>query len=157
MEEFGDWIYILFIIIAAISSVISSMRKKAQQTAEKNRPREVITTSDSEDDFWDVLTPKTEMSPKPVMEAKPVTEAKPIFRVNKPRRDVQPARSSFEKQNKPYFDANQEGVSALMWENAESNVEIGEEYDAITIGELQNNPDEWRKAFIYNEIFNRRN
>jgi len=144
MEEFGEWIYILFIIIAVISSVISSMRKKAQQAAEKNRPREIITTSNSEDDFWDVPTPQQEIPPKPMIRVKP-------------KREVQFAHSSFEKQNKPYFDIHQEGVSALNWENPETVATIDEEYETVTVDELQNNPDEWRKAFIYNEIFNRRN
>ena len=135
MEEFGDWIYILFIVIAAIASLISSVRKKSQQAAEQNQPREITTTQSNEDDFWDDLSTKRQ-------EEKPVFTGIPIRTVAAP-----------EKHKKPYTTSYQDRLQSLQSEKPET-VEIMEEYGMITLDDLPDNTDEWRKAFIYNEIFN---
>jgi len=139
MEEFGDWIYFLVIIIAGVASLISSTRKKAQQAAGQNKPREIITKKSDREDIWDDYIPKAE----------PVAAVQPV---------PQPLKShpSVTKQNKQYFSIYQEGQPALQMEESKP-LEIEDNLASITIDDLPENTDDWRKAFIYNEIFNRKN
>ena len=141
MEEFGDWIYFLVIIIAGVASLISSTRKKAQQVAEQNKPREIITKKSDRDDVWDDFIPKLETKPVEMIQPK-----------------VQSLQShpTFTKQNKQYFSIYQEGQPALQKEESKP-LEIEDNLAYITIDDLPENTDDWRKAFIYNEIFNRKN
>ena len=141
MEEFGDWIYFLVIIIAGVASLINSTRKKAQQAANQNKPREVITNKSDMEDIWDDYIPK--------MENKPLVAAQPKAR------SVQ-SHPAFTKQNKQYFSIYQEGQPALQREESKT-LEIDDYLTSITIEDMPDNVDDWRKAFIYNEIFNRRN
>ena len=140
MEEFGDWIYFLVIIIAGVSSLIGSTRKKAKQVAEQKQPREIITVNNENDDYWDDFIPKAEK--ETVVNVIPKQKAKPVYK---------PAKS----QKTPLLDILQEGQSSLQF--SETLLVADDEYSSITIDDLPDNTDEWRKAFIYNEIFNRKN
>ena len=131
MEEFGDWIYFLVIIIAGVASLISSTRKKAQQIASQNKPREIITKNSDSEDIWDDFIPEPEKKPVP-------------------------SHPSFTKQNKQYYSIYQEGQPALQREESKQ-LEIEDNLASITLDDLPGNTDDWRKAFIYNEIFNRKN
>ena len=140
MEEFGDWIYFLVIIIAGVASLISSTRKKAQQAAGQNKPREIITNKSDREVIWDDYFPQTE---------------------NKAEEVILPKSQSLQsyaatKQNKQYFNFYQEGQPALQREESKP-LEIEDNLATITIDDLPANTDDWRKAFIYNEIFNRKN
>ena len=141
MEEFGDWIYIIVIIIAGVASLINATRKKARQIAEQNRPREIITTTNDEDDFWGELVPQTEQ--------------KPVIKVE-PKRQEKPAYVSLKDSRTPFLNIHQEGQPSIEL-NDTVTTDIVEDYEIITVDELPGNPDEWRKAFIYNEIFSRKN
>ena len=141
METIGDWIYIVVILIAGAASVLNSSRKKARQVAEQNQqPREVIIDPNDEDDFWGELTSQPEK--KPVIKVQPRVQAKPTY-------------SSIKNYHSPFLDINQEGESALQASEM-IPTEI-EDRAAIRIDDLPDGPDEWRKAFIYNEIFSRKN
>ncbi|MDR0699219.1 MAG: hypothetical protein LBG28_08395 [Tannerella sp.] len=111
MEEFGDWLYLIIIIIAGISSLIGTINKKNKEAAERKQPREIITENYSQ-----------------------------------PRKTRDNDYSIFKK------DIEHAAPVALYTE---------EEYDdddntSITVEDLPANTDEWRKAFVYNEIFNRK-
>jgi len=141
MEEFGDWIYFLVIIVAGVASLISSTRKKAQQAAGQSQPREIITNKSEKDDFWDDYIPKA--------------ETKPVGKIQ-PKSQPQPFHPSATKQNKQYFSIYQEGQPVFEREESKP-LEIDDIHAAITIDDLPENTNDWRKAFIYNEIFNRKN
>ena len=141
MEEFGDWIYLLVIIIAGVTSLISSTRKKARQAAEQPQPRQVITTQNDEDDVWDDYIPKAEKKPVvPIQPKQPARRPDPFVT----------------KQNTQYYTFDQEGQPALPMEESKL-LEIDDDLAVFTVEDLPENVDDWRKAFIYNEIFSRRN
>ena len=142
MEEFGDWIYIIVIIIAGVGSFISSIRKKTRQEAELNQPRNIITDdSDSdEDDFWHDIIPQAEN--KPVIKIQPQKQALPSY-------------SPVDRKNKPFLSIHQEGQSNFF-SDEKGLIETPEEYAAITIEDIPRDAQEWRKVFIYNEIFTRK-
>ena len=141
MEEFGDWIYIIVIIIAGVASLINSTRKKARQLAEQNQPREIITSTNDADDFWGELAPQPER--QPVIKAQPKRQEKPVY-------------VSLKDYKTPFLDIDQEGQSSIdMTETLMTD--MVEDYGYTAVDNLPGNPDEWRKAFIYNEIFSRKN
>ena len=136
MEEIGDWLYIIVIIIAGIASFISSMRKKTQQTSVQNSPREISMDAE-EDDFWN--------------EHMPQREVKPVFAVQPISRSFQ----TVDQQYKKYVNVFQEGQPVQPSEEP-LLVDTVEEYPVITISDLPSDTDDWRKAFVYKEIFNRK-
>ena len=138
MEEFGDWIYILVIIIAGIASLISSMRKKSQQVTEGNRPREIILKNDDEEEVW---------MPNP--------EKKPVI-LPSSKRQVHRSYQTVAEQIKQSFNSYQEGQPALQTEET-GQIELEEEYTSLSVDLTPEDTGEWRKAFIYNEIFSRKN
>ena len=80
-ENIGDWLYILFLAIAGISSMFSSKKKKKQPKQILGQPdREIVAEEESVPDkgFWEVLeemqNPKT--TKQPVAAPKPKREQK---------------------------------------------------------------------------------
>ena len=144
MEEFGDWIYVIILVIAGISSVISSFRKNAKQKAEEAQAqpepqqREVIRGDVFDDDFWGTVEPKQE----PVT-VKPAPVSKPQYK-------------SIE-QLSYHFNQHQEGASSFN-HNKDVSILLESEdvYTTVTLEDLPKDTDDWRKAFVYNEIFNRK-
>jgi len=133
MEDIGDWIYVLAILVATVASLINSMRKKAQQqAATHNQPREIIVPrTDEEDDVWDDFIPKR--------------EEQPLKQPQQFKRSVEPF-VNFINEGQPTFRT--EATDAMFLE---------EEATPVIPETLPSGPDEWRKAFIYNEIFARKN
>ena len=144
MEEFGDWIYILVIVIAGVSSLISSMRKKTREAAELNKPREVIVKNDREDDFWGSLTQQT-------------TARRPATSGNQPKRPSKRTFLPVDKQSQTFLDMYQEGQSAIQSTMETEVAETFENQALFAVDDIPENIGEWRKAFIYNEIFARKN
>ena len=138
MEELGDWTYIVIIIVAAVASLINSARKKSQQAAANNKvePPEIISKQSEINDVWDDYIPRAE--PKPVV-AMPQNLPSKIIKT---------------KQNKQYLNFNQEGQPALQVVESKP-LEVDIETASISIDDIPENVDDWRKAFIYNEIFSR--
>ena len=144
MEDIGDWIYVIIIIIAAISSIISSVRKKTRQASEQTQqtqqapqtqPREIFRGDTFDDDFW---------GPE-----------KPVTTVIQPSKTKQP--QTTQKQNIFNLRSAKEGQRLIEHINMDSSFTDDEEQLAsITIEDLPSNTEDWRKAFIYNEIFNRK-
>ena len=150
MENIGDWIYVIIIIIAAISSIFSSIRKKskesateAQQTGQPQQtwqqkqapqPHEIFRGDVFDDDFWGDQTKK----PAPAaVKSQPKT---------KQSSQIPPKQIDYR-----IFQMD-EGQS----DNVSIFADNEEEYASITIEDLPSETEEWRKAFIHNEIFNRK-
>jgi len=142
MEEIGDWIYILVIIIAGVASLISSARKKARKVAEQTQsPRQVVIEQGESNDIWDDFIPQSEKKPEIIVQAK--------------REAIQP-KVSVKNYHTPFLYIQQEEQSDVQATESQL-LDVNDEYAVITVDDLPNEPGEWRKAFIYNEIFSRRN
>ncbi|MDR2774924.1 MAG: hypothetical protein LBC19_09330 [Tannerella sp.] len=158
MEEFGDWLYLIIIIIAGISSLIGTINKKSKETAERRQPREIITEDAEEWTDWkneDARYDDTEI-PQPVFAEK------------------QPANSLRRAVVTPDLHARQNvfsnyGHSFKTQDNDYSTFEKrtghaapsdfyteDDDNTSITFEDLPANTEEWRKAFVYNEIFKRK-
>ena len=148
MENIGDWLYVLVLIIAGISSIINSIHKKSRQASEQSRqtqPREIVTDDTFDDDFWGEITNQL-----------PVPESQPS-RAVQPKLQTQPIFQPATKQSKYRFDKTQEGQRSISSINTDcAFADNEEEHASITLEDLPSNTEEWRKAFIHNEIFNRK-
>ncbi|MDR1408651.1 MAG: hypothetical protein LBJ23_11505 [Tannerella sp.] len=141
MEEFGDWLYWIIIIIAGISSLIGSINKKNRQAAENRQPREVITEEwvDWEDRNDGAKTPQ------------------PVIQEKIP--DLQAQRKAAFSHEQFNRDAKRESDSFIFKQEAARTAALYAEDDTAAttgIGDLPSDTNEWRKAFIYNEIFKRK-
>ena len=147
MESIGDWLYVLILIIAGISSIFSSIRKKARQTSTQTQqtgqsqqtpapPREIIKGDIFDDDFWGEKLPE-----------KPAPVVKP-----------QPKRKSYQTiaEQSNYFNQTDEGQSSIKTNTSPIFADNEEEYASITLDDIPSEAEEWRKVFVYNEIFNRK-
>jgi len=144
MEEFGDWIYILLIIIVGVSSLIGSVRKKARQMADTNQPREINTENSDEDNFWGDFIPPAEKKPVPISNRK---------------KDTPRSYTSLGKQYKSFLDSRLEGQTAIAVNPLDESEALNavEENVSISVEDIPKEAGEWRKVFIYNEIFSRKN
>ena len=149
MENIGDWLYIVIIVIAGISSIISSVRKKArqaqEQTSQQNQPREVVIGDIFDDDFWG-----SEATKEHVPENKPI----PVFQTQLQK---QKSYSSVQKHIDYLFNKDSEGTPSEKLKTTDTIFADNEEERAlITLEDLPTDIDDWRKAFIHNEILNRK-
>jgi hypothetical protein len=162
MEEFNDWLYWLIIIIAGISSIIGSINKKNKQEAEKRQSREII-TEDREDVFED--SDETETKQPVIPERQSVfPERQPVF--SERQSTVSGRRPGIAQdlhvRQKSYFDhktpGRKPGYGSSFEKDTAENAALYTTDDnaAITLEDLPANTEEWRKAFIYNEIFKRK-
>lgn len=143
MDNAGDWLYIVFLIIAGISSLFSSKNKKKRPKQILGQPdREIITKDENVPDkgFWEVL--EEMQNPKPAQH--PVTVSKPK-REQKKQQAVKPkpfltAENTTERQT---FDGNRLVVPPAEEENPLTDIEF-------------DNAAELRKAVIYTEILHRK-
>ncbi|MDR0742950.1 MAG: hypothetical protein LBF05_01135 [Tannerella sp.] len=143
MENIGDWLYLVIIIIAAISSFIGSINKKNKQAAGKQRPREIVTEDWEEKNPWNRNTE----SPPPVMPKK-----QPTFRSQSQTQQTTGTDyrqfGNRKKTEKDYSIFQQE--TSPIFPNTE------EDPTTVSLEDMPTNTDEWRKAFIYNEVFKRK-
>jgi hypothetical protein len=140
MEEFGDWLYLIVIIIAGISSLIGSVNKRNRQAAEKKQARE-ITTEEWVD--WE----DREM-PQPVIPERQATVSR-RHAVAAPGLQAQHLSRKMQDNDYSIFRKETER-SAPFAPYTEDNSAT------FTAEDLPDGTDEWRKAFIYNEIFKRK-
>ena len=140
MENIGDWLYVIILIIAGIASVISSAKKNAKQREEQKLPQETVSGDIFDDEFWGSQT--SDSKPAPVVA---------------PKVEVRQVRQFEAKPKKNNFHQYQEGMSSITNTNMESIfTDIEDEISAVTIKDLPANAEDWRKAIIYNEIINRK-
>jgi hypothetical protein len=138
MENIGDWLYMVIIIIAAISSIIGSVNKKSRQTSSRETVRE-----DREEKGFRGEQAETQQ---------------PVFREIQPevRQTVRPGYKPLKKNKKTEKD-----YSIFKKETASAfpNTAVAaeeEEKTAVSLEDMPANTDEWRKAFIYHEVFKRK-
>ena len=140
MDNVGDWIYIVFLIVAAISGLFSSKNKKKRPTQVLGQPGhdsypEENTSSGK--GFWEILEEAT--TPQ-----KPEAPTAPIHKKKK-KTPV----------SKPFLSTEQEIQKSKVSSSQPMNFPAEEEHSMLEDIEF-NNAEELRKAVIYSEILNRK-
>ena len=140
MDNVGDWIYIVFLIVVAISGLFSSKNKKKRPTQVLGQPGhdsypEENTSSGK--GFWEILEEAT--TPQ-----KPEAPTAPIHKKKKKT----PA-------SKPFLSTEQEIQKSKVSSSQPMNFPAEEEHSMLEDIEF-NNAEELRKAVIYSEILNRK-
>ena len=140
MDNVGDWIYIVFLIVAAIRGLFSSKNKKKRPTQVLGQPGhdsypEENTSSGK--GFWEILEEAT--TPQ-----KPEAPTAPIHKKKKKT----PA-------SKPFLSTEQEIQKSKVSSSQPMNFPAEEEHSMLEDIEF-NNAEELRKAVIYSEILNRK-
>ena len=155
MENIGDWLYIVILVIAGLSSIISAISKKAKQgqgSQQQPQQREVIMDDTFDDDFWGSGTPmKTFPEIGPVLEVKPIQTVSPVTTFQQKIK----ASASIKKSGQ-FYNSIQEGNPSVVHSSGSIMADVEQENALITLEDLPSNIDEWRKAFVNNEIFNRK-
>ena len=140
MDNVGDWIYIVFLFVSAISGLFSSKNKKKRPTQVLGQPGhdsypEENTSSGK--GFWEILEEAT--TPQ-----KPEAPTAPIQKKKKKT----PA-------SKPFLSTEQEIQKSKVSSSQPMNFPAEEEHSMLEDIEF-NNAEELRKAVIYSEILNRK-
>ena len=93
MDNLGDWLYIVFLIVAAVSGLFGSGKKKKRQTEVLGRPDSEIepeTQKPAQKSFWEMLEEMQEEKPK----AKPMPTPQPATRPVIKSKEKQPQAST---------------------------------------------------------------
>ena len=140
MDNAGDWLYIVFLIIAGISSLFGSKNKKKRPKQILGQPdREIVTNEDNVPDkgFWEIL--EEMQNPKPAKQPVPPKRKKKQQQVADP--------SPFLAAEK-VTDKQSPAGNRLVVPSTEEEIPLTDiEFD---------NAAELRKAVIYTEILNRK-
>ena len=140
-ENIGDWLYILFLAIAGISSMFSSKKKKKQPKQILGQPdREIVAEEESVPDkgFWEVL--EEMQNPKPVKQPVPTPKRK--------KKQQQVAAPSPFLAAEKVTDKQSPAGNRLVVPSTQEEIPLTDiEFD---------NAAELRKAVIYTEILNRK-
>ena len=140
MDNVGDWIYIVFLIVAAISGLFSSKNKKKRPTQVLGQPGHDTypeENTSSGKGFWEILEEAT--TPQ-----KPEAPTAPIHKKKKKT----PA-------SNPFLSTEQEIQKSKVSSSQPMNFPAEEEHSMLEDIEF-NNAEELRKAVIYSEILNRK-
>lgn len=156
MEGFGDWLYVIIIIIAGISSLIGLINKKNKQAAERERSREISTEEWEEWEEWEEREDKdTRYNDTPQTVRQPVSSGR---QATFSQRRAAASPDSRKRQgayvNYNSFDGKQKNYPGVGNETDPPYTE--DDILPITVENLPADTDEWRKAFVYNEIFKRK-
>jgi hypothetical protein len=147
MENIGDWLYMVILIIVAFSSFIGSINKKSKQAAEKQPPREIV-AEDWEGTEGDPWLGNVE-PPKPVL-----PEIQPVSR---PQLQTQQMTVPAHRPVADRKKATIEHRAAFKPESfTASFLNTEEEKPTVSLEDMPTHTDEWRKAFIYHEVFQRK-
>lgn len=141
MDNAGDWLYIVFLIIAGISSLFGSKNKKKRPKQILGQPdREIVTNEDNVPDkgFWEIL--EEMRNPKPVKQPVPTPKRK--------KKQQQVAAPSPFLAAEKVTDKQSPAGDRLVVPSTEEEIPLTDiEFD---------NAAELRKAVIYTEILNRK-
>lgn len=132
MDKIGDWLYIVFIIIAGISGLISSVKKK-------NKPTEVL----GQPDYGQPEEQNQPVNKNPWDPFEKGPAPRPKSNNKKKKRETSPF---LEGETTSSFNRN---IPIPVTDIPEPELEYGPE---ITI----NSVEDLRKAVIYSEILNRK-
>ena len=141
MDNAGDWLYIVFLIIAGISSLFGSKNKKKRPKQILGQPdREIVTNEDNVPDkgFWEIL--EEMQNPKPAKQPVPTPKRK--------KKQQQVADPSPFLAAEKVTDKQSPAGNRLVVPSTEEEIPLPDiEFD---------NAAELRKAVIYTEILNRK-
>ncbi|MDH6358815.1 hypothetical protein [Parabacteroides sp. PF5-9] len=146
MDNIGDWLYIVFILVAALSGLISSGKKKRQQTTTPDPPYETSDSDEStptEKGFWEIWEEmQQKQSSPPPSKSRPATVQKKTKKT--PHRVSTPTTTSF----LPKGD---------LFDHEETPLQLIDDSEQYSFADENfQNADELRKAVIYTEILNRK-
>jgi hypothetical protein len=170
MDDIGNWLYIIIIAVVAISSMFGSLKKKKQQqTAQENKPKtleDIFSEFDRQTDAGETVyddIPRREIyepaAPPPPAnknpgQAIPVKEVPPqrvpTFGTTTPKEE----QYSFYDSHKSKYQKKHQEATPSFQSYSQSPIEPEEEIPVFSSDDFPEDIAEWRKAFIYNEIFN---
>lgn len=145
MDNLGDWIYIVFLVIAAVSGLFSSKGKKKRPTQVLGQPEHDMFPEEqtpSGKGFWEILE-EAAAAPQQKM---PVKE-----KSSRPLKD----RKAEKRTPSPFLTAEQEIQKSKVSSSTSMTFPTEEETSVLQDIEF-NNAEELRKAVIYSEILNRK-
>lgn len=146
MDNGGDWLYyIVFLIIAGISGLMSSKNKKKDRPDILGQPgREIVPNEEptQEKGFWEILEEMGNPQPQPQPQRKP-----------KKQKAENPMTLSAQPP-KPFLTAERDIPSRIASQS--SAMTQDEEETAVLPANSFQNMDEIKKAIIYTEILNRK-
>jgi hypothetical protein len=161
MENIGDWLYLVIIAVAVISGLFgSSKKKKRQQTTQQNEPktlkdifREFERQTSTDDTVYDDIPrreiPKPEIPINEIPKREMTKQEIPAYStVNQKSQQF----TSYNSQQSKYQKKHQEASPSFQFYN-QAPIELEEEKPVFSSDDLPHDINEWRKAFIYNEIF----
>lgn len=144
MDNLNDWLYVIFLVIAAVSGLFSSKKKKKQDIEVLGQPgREVVPEEKPAPakGFWEILQEMQQETPRPqeLPKKKKQRKQQPV---------AAPVKSPFltTESSIPDSIARQAPMAAFAFYDESS---ILEECDFHDMNEL-------KKAVVYSEIFTRK-
>ncbi|MEG1544066.1 MAG: hypothetical protein RR382_06015 [Tannerellaceae bacterium] len=155
MDNAGDWLYIVFLVVAGLSGLIGSGKKKKKQTEVLGQPGREITTEAEpapEKGFWEILQEmqQGEEAPKPA--PRPVSVApQPV------RKAKQNTATAFLSEEDRIYKAHVPESHIPMLATPPTIGRFAEEEQEGTDLDISfRDPADLRKAVIYAEILNRK-
>ncbi|RHR37720.1 hypothetical protein DWX23_17795 [Parabacteroides sp. AF18-52] len=144
MDNLGDWIYIVFLIIAAVSGLFSSKNKKKRPTQVLGQPGHDTfpeENTSSGKGFWEILEEVKNVSPQQPAPVKATSGKKNL------KKEAQTP--------KAFLSAEKEIHQSKVSTSRPMAFPYEEEHTMLEDIEF-NNIEELRKAVIYSEILNRK-
>ncbi|MCD7976515.1 MAG: hypothetical protein LUG51_04940 [Tannerellaceae bacterium] len=166
MDNLGDWLYIILLVVAGISGLFSSGKKKKTPTQvlgqpgmEDRVPEEIRTEQDASNPgkgFWQMLE---EMSREQQPEKRSQKKSTRSSVQKKPKRETsRESRTKYETLSSRSFDRGYYTPPAETYVSpiTSSLTDYAEEEQPEVPAESFNQIEEVRKAIIYTEILNRK-
>lgn len=139
MDNIGDWLYIVFIIIAGISGIFGSGKKKRRPTEILGQPEEVSTQPEESfpgKKFWEIFEKPGQPEPQPVRPLKKESHSK------------------IKQTNKSFLEGEKTLMPPVSPQQSIPETEI-QEQEQTSLYNFQD-ADDLKKAVIYSEIINRK-
>jgi hypothetical protein len=148
MEDIGDYIYYIFIAIAVIASLFGKSKKK---TVPRNPNPTETAPSDWGEVFGELFgteKPQPQPQPQPVLRSAtpPVAKPKTVTKKNA----YKPISQLIDE-----IVTTSEGMRAIKSAETET-LDMEKDTAGFSLDDIPNEAGEWRKVFVYNEIFNRK-
>ncbi len=145
MDNPGDWLYIVLMAVAVISSLISAARKKRQEAEQQDRPRPHQDTHEEEPrgkGFWEVLEDMQKQEESRQEDARRRQQERTIQSHAQPKKNART----------PFL------AGETLGNNKRDTQSLPLETDPAPILQEEpfRDPEELRKAVIYTEILNRK-
>ena len=155
MDNIGDWLYIVFLVIAGISSLFGSKDKKKT----KSRPeilgqpdKDIVSDNQPSKDkgFWEILQEMQEPQEAPAPKPRPIKKKKQKVKAKQPKETVV-------KTNKPEpFLTNESLIPDSTPSPTYNPIKPIEDEPGLISEETFKDMEELRKAIICSEILTRK-